>query len=304
MLITLNVVAVSGLVIFLIAAGLSRRSVDFTQPHGDECLPATGSDVRRCWDILVPDLKPTSEVPLLIDLHATGGNARSQRELSGFDELARVNGFIAVWPWGVENSWNAGGLPWPSDNEIDQVAGSGCCGFALNNSIDDLQFLKDMIAQIKRNHPVDSERIFITGNSNGCFMAQRAVAQTSNLFSAGACMAGFLLVEPVSAYAPTPMLMIHGDADGVVPYEADFWDGAVVNFRKWAQINGCVSESNELWSSGASRLIESSDCAERSRVGLLTLGGAGHNVYRALDPSDEDIAFSVSEMAWQFLSRQ
>ena len=157
-------------------------------------------------------------VPLVVDLHRHGGCATMEQKYSGWLAKAEEFGFIVAWPQaaveplsvGAQNSaWNAG----------------ACCRFAVDsaglgptNDIDDVSFLRDMVGQVAAVHPVDTSRIYFSGHSNGCMMAQRMLAEASDLVAAVACSAGYLLAELGSGYAPRPVMTIHGTADPVVPY--------------------------------------------------------------------------------------
>jgi poly(3-hydroxybutyrate) depolymerase len=72
---------------------------------------------------------------------------------------------------GNEESWNAG----------------YCCGDAVAFEIDDVDYLRKVIAKTVEAYPVDENRIYITGWSNGCMMAQRMALQASDLVAAMAC---------------------------------------------------------------------------------------------------------------------
>ena len=79
-------------------------------------------------------------------------------------------------------------------------------------------------------HSVDTTRIYVTGHSYGCVMAQRVLAKASDLVAAVACFSGaltlandlgvFPLTELSSEYTPRPLMVIHGNTDTVVPYDS------------------------------------------------------------------------------------
>ena len=47
-----------------------------------------------------------------------------------------------------------------------------------------MSFLREMVGQVAAVHPVDANRIYFSGHSNGCMMAQRMLAQASDLVAA------------------------------------------------------------------------------------------------------------------------
>ena len=137
----------------------------YLEPYGDECIEH--GDYFRCWNIKIP-LERQVLSPLVIDLHGHSSSPEEQRRMSGFDEKASSEGFIVVWPYGLARSWNAGGE---------------CCGDALSKNIDDTGFLRELILKVASEQNVDLKRVYITGLSNGCAMAQRFLGTRTSSFS-------------------------------------------------------------------------------------------------------------------------
>lgn len=276
------------------------RPIDNTVPHGDQCLGDKQGDYYRCWDIAVPDTLPAGPVPLVVDLHGWWNRPANQREFSRYHELAVEESFIAVWPYGIDWSWNGGGNPWPSDTIRDELEGEGCCGHALNQGIDDVDFIRRMVAQVREEHDIDDARIFVTGFSNGCFLAQRLATEVSDVFDGVACMAGYVYVDAPTDYTPIPVLEVHGTEDETALYEPGYWPGAVGNFDTWRERNACTGEPTEVWREGEHTMLQADGCANDASVALITLLGAGHQVYGGQDGVEIDTA----RMAWDFLISQ
>ncbi|XXX75243.1 hypothetical protein WMF30_47100 [Sorangium sp. So ce134] len=49
-----------------------------------------------------------TRVPVVFDFHGLSGNSNQQKNLSRWDDVADAEGFLAVYPQGVANAWNAG----------------------------------------------------------------------------------------------------------------------------------------------------------------------------------------------------
>lgn len=242
------------------------------RPLYDACVDHDGR--LRCWIEHAP-VDGSMPTPLVIDLHGFTGEARGQRRASGFEALADSEGFVVVWPEGVDRSWSAG----------------GCCGA---QSADDVGFLRRLIDDVASRHPVD--RVFVTGLSNGCAMAQRFAAEASDVVDAAACMSFYLLSEPDADYTPVPVLEIHGTADPVVPYEdRSVFGGAVGNFERWAALNGCTGEIERPLADAAGTELIGTGCD--AAVVLVTLDATGHVPYRGLDTDVE-----TTELAWRFMN--
>ena len=114
------------------------------------------------------------------------------------------------------------------------------------------------MAQVSVAHPVDTTRVYVTGHSYGCVMAQRVLAQASDLVAAVACFSAqhnlandrgvFPLTKLSVEYTPRPLMIVHGNADRSIPYvPADFPGpyfslGAEKNLESWGGYNGCPGD--------------------------------------------------------------
>ena len=114
------------------------------------------------------------------------------------------------------------------------------------------------MAQVSVAHPVDTTRVYVTGHSYGCVMAQRVLAQASDLVAAVACFSAqhnlandrgvFPLTKLSIEYTPRPLMIVHGAADRTIPYvPADFPGpyfslGAEKNLESWGGYNGCPGD--------------------------------------------------------------
>ncbi|SVE10325.1 uncharacterized protein METZ01_LOCUS463179, partial [marine metagenome] len=119
----------------------------------EECLNHKGFE--RCWLTYVPDsTDETISVPLLLDIHGFGVNSHNQMNHTGMDKIAEENNAIVLFPQGYGNSWNFG----------------VCCGDSKDNDINDVNFIRFLINHSQEEFPIDSNRVYLTGWSNGCAM--------------------------------------------------------------------------------------------------------------------------------------
>lgn len=266
------------------AAEKKRPAADYTQyqkPYADDCVMHEG--YYRCWYIHVPETL-NSAAPLLVDMHGFGNNPERQRMLTGFDRLADEEKFIVVWPLGMNASWNAGPL---------------CCGHSVKDNVDDVGFLRKMIARISGEQNIDQRRIYVTGLSNGSGMSQRFANEASDLVAATASFALYLLVPKSDTYSPVPMLEIHGTKDSVVNFEgAGAFLGAIRNLETWAAMNQCSGEAVESWREGPHYALTYEDCQQGAEVTLVTIHEGGHVIY----PS-QGSRINTTGMAWDFMKR-
>ena len=248
----------------------------------------------RSYDVLRPAsaVGPTPR-PLIVDLHGFTSDGDSQRGISGWNALAETHGFLVAWPDGLFNSWN----------------GITCCGTAVTNNVDDVGFIRAMVAAISAEVNINPERIYVTGLSNGGAMSHRLACEAADLFAAAAPMAYQIPhVDPAADCNPTesmPVITFMGLTDVLVAYA-----GAAPTFVHWRDKNTCDSagdppEINETY--GTSDCVIDTSCGEAGvEVGLCSVDGSvfappldvfnGHILYINND------GFNISERAWAFMS--
>ena len=135
----------------------------------------------RNYIIHIPSNYDAEEpIPLVLALHGGGGNSENMQDKTGFNQLANEEGFIVVYPDGTGRLRNRL-LTWNSGH---------CCGFAFKNDIDDVGFIRTLIEQIQQEFLIDTNKIFITGHSNGGMMTYRLGSELSDIVAAIAPVAG------------------------------------------------------------------------------------------------------------------
>ena len=187
---------------------------------------------ERCWLLLIPaNLSPEIFPPLVIDMHGGGDDVYQQYNTSRFADISERDGIVIAYPQGYDNLWN----------QTDGL----CCG-----DEDDFGFILEMIEEIKILHPIDDKRIYASGWSNGCGMAQRLAVQASDIFAAAACMSMYQFAQTSPDYSPIPFMEVHGLLDEILHYPTaaltgiyfelygeGVEDGAIQNLEEWADLN-------------------------------------------------------------------
>lgn len=171
--------------------------------------------LERTYLVHVPPVSgKTRSLPLLIALHGGGGTGQSMVTLTlgGLNTLADKEGFIVVYPDGVEKQWNDG-------REGDFTR-------AHREKIDDVGFISALIDHLAQKHEIDSQRVYATGISNGAMMSYRLACELSHKIAAVTPVCGAMpldLVSRCSPAKPISVLVISGTEDRLVP-----WDGGSV----------------------------------------------------------------------------
>jgi polyhydroxybutyrate depolymerase len=226
--------------------------------------------------LYVPASLDSAGAALVVALHGGGGNAANLERTVGLNALAEREGFLVAYPNGsgrldeVLLTWNAG----------------NCCGFALDQAVDDVGFLRALVDELQTAFPVDRRRIFATGMSNGGMMSYRLACEAADVFAAVAPVAGALNVEDCEPSQPVSLLAIHGTADQHVAFEggpptvkadphARVDRSVHYAMTFWAARNGCGLEPAASRSGNVMHEVYP-DCSPGLGVELLAIEGGGH----------------------------
>jgi polyhydroxybutyrate depolymerase len=196
---------------------------------------------RRSYLVHVPPIHaPQHPLPLVVAIHGAFETAKDMEKRTGFSDLADQEGFVVVYPngfglFGLLQHWNAG----------------HCCGKAAADGIDDVGFLMEVIEDAKKRLPIDPERIYMVGFSNGGMLALRFAAEKTGTLSALAAVAATIgsstpgdapLWRMPDPLAPLPLIFFHGLADEAIPAQ-----GGISPKRGGEQSFFSVDESTDFW---------------------------------------------------------
>ena len=250
---------------------------------------------ERTYSVRVPRGADSAPVPLVIALHGRGGSGERMVHWSGLDAKADAEGFLLVAPDGTGNprGWYT--------------------GFAPGGGIDDVGFIGALIDTVAGRYRVDRGRVYVAGHSNGGVLAHRIASDLSPRIAAAAVVAGAIgvragdgrtsSIEPPRA--PVPILIIHGDADDVVQYDAVALSPrgsqpipAPEAARFWARANECaVLEPQRDTTAGGRALRDRWESRCRAPVVFLTVLGGDHGWPRG------GAALAATDVIWEFFTR-
>lgn len=268
--------------------------------------------LRRTFVLHVPSPLPANAaVPLVLVLHGGGGAGRQIERATRFSDLADRYGFIAVYPDGIDNSWN--------DGRGDPKIG------AQRENIDDVAFISALITSLAQRYRIDSKRVYATGISNGGFMSQLLAARLSSRIVAIAPVAAGLgpaVAASLRPEQPVSVLMINGTADPLVPFAGGpvarnrgATIGTLEIVQKWVTVNRCAAEPATTYLPDIApsdrtrvKVTAYSGCSQRTEVILYTIEGGGHTwpggsqyLPRVLiGPVSRDL--NASEVIWTFFA--
>jgi polyhydroxybutyrate depolymerase len=165
---------------------------------------ALGKD--RGYTLVVPEgYAPNTPYPLVFVLHGGGGNAAGARTTTDLEKAAGGRAIFA-YPAGIGGNWN-----------LDAPTGS-------NGDV----ALFDAILLVAHNTLcVDARRVFVTGFSNGAYMANQLACKRGERIRGIVTHAGGGPYEAKGNYDATghlvcagksvASLVVHGNSDGTVP---------------------------------------------------------------------------------------
>jgi len=97
---------------------------------------------ERSWLVhRPPSYNPGKSWPVVLVFHGGGGSGEQMARMTGFNKLSDKEGFIVVYPNGT-GLWQNRFLTWNAGN---------CCAYAYENHIDDVGFVRALIAQLKKD---------------------------------------------------------------------------------------------------------------------------------------------------------
>ena len=183
---------------------------------------------QREYIVYIPShYNPANSYPIVFQLHGGTGNGEKFYRISGWNDLAEAHGFLVAYPtsWAYDlNSNGCGNRPVTSWNDfelIDEV----CPAEVLR---DDVAFISQMIDEIDGNFSIDTNRVYISGFSNGGGMTSRLSIELSNRIAAVGIMAGSLPGDTTATFTPARILPIHvmiGTVDDKVGEVTSFPNG-------------------------------------------------------------------------------
>jgi polyhydroxybutyrate depolymerase len=250
--------------------------------------------------------------PLVLVLHGGTIDAVKMERLTGMDATADREGFIAVYPNGTGRfegvfTWNVGfGY-----------------GYALENNVDDVGFLRKLIKVLENDYSIDPGRVYVTGISNGGILAYRLASEAPDLIAAAAPVAAVTggrenpdapLIVFGAAAQPVPVIAFHGKADAMIPYfggqgtkslTETVYISVLETISLWAQYDGCSAHAQtETSTSGDIMKDTYSGGRGGAEVVLYTIAGGTHSwpggnrlSQTGPEPTKE---ISANDLMWEF----
>jgi polyhydroxybutyrate depolymerase len=272
--------------------------------------------IRIGWQLrsyrihIPPSYDGTTLMPLVLSFHGFTSNSISNAMMTNFSAKADEEGFIAVFPNGATDLlfltfcrifldrfgryWNAG----------------FCCGNAVKRDINDVGFVQELIKKLQKNINIDTNRIYVTGMSNGGMMSHRLGAEFSDIIAAIAPVTGtiggkykdnppYIIPDPEN---PVSVIIIHGTKDPLVPYDGnDNFLSVNDSVSFWVDHNNC-DEIPQINISESGNIIKRtySNGSDNTEVVLYTVVDGGHYWFGSEYFPQSEI--SATDLIWDFFT--
>lgn len=267
----------------------------------------------RTYKIYVPSsVQPNAKV--VVVLHGLGGTM-NDIDFSSWPAIADTANIILISPQGLPYSSILGTMDGVFNSGM-VITGTPLGDIAVNADINDVGFVNALMDTAVANYNIDNNKVYVTGFSNGGFMAQRLACELSSRIAAVASISGTRsMALPACAFNPViPVAHFHGTEDSVVR-----WDGFVDLGSIAAQLGIGVDSLINLWtvanqtttSPEIDTIGNSSDAlyishsvyrnaAGESKVELFKIKGGVHDWYNYDNTNN---GFDIAHEAWKFFNK-
>ncbi|MGA2368566.1 MAG: PHB depolymerase family esterase [Dehalococcoidia bacterium] len=261
------------------------------------------SGENRVYLVHIPNsYDGTKAVPLILVFHYYTGSPQTMADLSGFNAISDSNGFIVVYPAGIDTAWHF---------NLSQY----------DRHIDDLGFVSSLIDKLVKELNISKKMIYAAGFSDGAGMTHSLACRLSDRIAAAAMVAtpfSQLMEDSYKPLQPVPVLIIQGTVDPI----CKFGGGAVgiqgvnittlsirtlVNY--WIGYDGCSTtpKTNELPRINDGTKVDIEKYTSNSDTGeviFYVIDGGGHTWPggnpRLIGVGITSKTFSASQVIWQF----
>lgn len=250
------------------------------------------SGMERIYSLHVPSgMDVSMPLPVVFVFHDYTKAIATLRFQTKFDDVSNANDFLVVYPHGFGSSWNGG----------------GCCGLAMEDNLDDVEFVNQILIDLRKTFTLDTQRIYTAGFSNGGMLAYRLGCEMAETFAAVASVEGVLFYDECQPQNAVSLIHFHGLADPYVPYTGGqskcescvgiLFPQVETGIEKWGQWDGC-SNLPQVSVQGMITHTVYSGCRNNSAVELYTFEGMEHAWPQ---PSGSgDLNFPATQTIWDF----
>jgi len=239
-----------------------RPACDLPHDGGVSAQRLTSGQRPRTYRLFVPPrYDGRQRLPLVLDLHGSGGNADGEARNSRLEALAASETFFVATLEAEGGTWN---VPVETDRP------------------NDVAYVSDVIDQVSAQACVDPARIYATGFSGGARMSSLLGCGLGARLAAIAPVSGLRAPASTCTGRPIPVITFHGLADpqntydGHVPGRAAWVESVPDALAGWAAHNKCKAKVVLEDPPGPLSTMRYEGCAVGAEVRLIRVDGLGH----------------------------
>ena len=279
------------LITFLFSLWCGSNDAAAERPTPGKFLGFNHNGVERKYLLHLPKDLPDN-APLVFMLHGYHGDARDYMAELGMNRIADPNGFAVCYPQGTRDF--EGTPHWNARLTISKT--------------DDIGFLSELAAHLQKRHKLNPAKTFVSGISNGGFMAYTLVAERPDVFKAAASVIGTMsgyTWKHRNKIRPVPILQISCLDDEIILYDGSMspgggWGGGphmdvVIDF--WTKLNKTKTEE-VVKISGKTIVHYYRDGVKGNEVWHYKIKRFGHGV-----PRKKETGIDAVEEIWKFFSK-
>ena len=275
----LQIVTVLSMLLSTTAAyAQSAPSCELPHASGVSAQQITSGQRPRTYRLFVPPgYDGRQRLPMVLDLHGSGGNAAGQAKNSGLETLSATERFIVATLDAEGGRWNVPVQP---------------------NRADDVMYVSDVITHVASQVCLDETRVYATGFSGGARMTSLLACQLGSRIAAVAPVSGLRFPGPCTG-RPIPVLTFHGVADPQNPYDGHAagrgaeWEESVPDaLASWARHDTCKGDAILDDPPGPLSTMRYQGCATGTDVRMIRIDGLGHTWTRT--------EVDTTGVMWQF----
>jgi polyhydroxybutyrate depolymerase len=216
----------------------------------------------------VPAKARGHRAPLVLALHFASGTGAQMEQATRYTPEAARSGFAVAYPTASENNF------WSIDGDLDKLAST--------------------LDAVERVACIDPSRVYVSGISNGGFMATVLACRMAGRIAAAALFApGVNGIGGCSPSRAISVLEVHGTSDPIVPYR-----DIPAFVAGWAKRDGCASRSTAQQRSATVTIFRWPGCRGGAQVEHLRLTRGKHI---ELLPQLRAAGVDPARTAWTFL---
>lgn len=286
-------------------AALGQYQHDNASKPGDYGAALVVDGIARHFNYHVPkNYDGKKLLPEVVLLHGFSQDGRGIEQMTNMNAEADKEGFVAVYPDAVKWFNDPSKAAWDANDGL----------VPAGTRVNDVGFIKATIENTEARLPIDPDRVYVAGFSNGGMLAANVANQLSDKVAATAIISSGMGGKQLeTGGSPMSILTIHGTKDPIipikglptfpkflnwlgVPYFSSF-DNAT---NYWVKKDQITDPPREVTFDGVT-VRDFTNGKNNTEVEQLTVSGGDHTWYgKENGQTGADASIDATTLMWQF----